>query len=267
MGFLKSLGKGAGQFVGGVTGGIIKGVGELTNSDFIKEVGDGVKTSTEFAGKQLGNLAEGAWNVGSGMIGSDESKIDKGFSDIGEGVTSTAKAVGRGISSTVKNVGEVAGGMMEGDEERWKKGLRDVGKTVAVSALGVSVLEMTDVVDVNGDESTSLASDHNGSHHVDAHWVDGYERADGTYVEGYWRDGDGDTSVNQNSGWTQSNPGTAASQTIENSGSHHVDAHWINGYERADGTYVEGYWRDGDGDTSVNQNSGWTQSNPDYRKA
>ena len=50
-----------------MTGGIIKGVGEVTGSDFIKEVGDGVKHSTEFAGKRLGSLAEGAWNVGSGL--------------------------------------------------------------------------------------------------------------------------------------------------------------------------------------------------------
>ncbi|MTH54902.1 hypothetical protein GKZ89_15980 [Bacillus mangrovi] len=264
MGFLKSLGKGAGQAVGGITGGLIKGVGELTGSQFVKEVGDGVKTSTEFAGKQLGNLAEGAWNVGSGMIGKDESKIDQGFSDIGEGVSSTAKALGRGISETVKNVGEVAGGVLEGDEDRWKKGLRSVGKTVAVSALGVSVLEMTDVVDVNGNESAPVASD--DTHLVDAHWVDGYYRADGTYVEGYWRDGDGDTSVNQNSGWEQNNPGTAAA-AVDHNGTHHVSPHWVDGYYRADGTYVEGYWRDGDGDTSVNQNSGWEQSNPDYRKA
>lgn len=30
-----------------------------------------------------------------------------------------------------------------------------------------------------------------------------------------------------------------------------VDPHYVRGYYRADGTYVEGYWRDGDGDTSI----------------
>lgn len=33
---------------------------------------------------------------------------------------------------------------------------------------------------------------------VTPHWVDGYTKADGTNVDGYWRDGDGDTSVNLN---------------------------------------------------------------------
>lgn len=30
----------------------------------------------------------------------------------------------------------------------------------------------------------------NNTHHVDPHYVEGYRRSDGTYVEGYWRGGD-----------------------------------------------------------------------------
>lgn len=69
-----------------------------------------------------------------------------------------------------------------------------------------------------------------------------------------------------------SNGHLAASQEYikeENPNSHGVAPHYVEGYYRADGTYVEGYWRDGDGDTSVNhtaeQGGGWNQSNPDYR--
>ncbi|MBT2756721.1 hypothetical protein J7E71_12220 [Mesobacillus foraminis] len=254
MGFSKSLGKGAGEFVGGVTGGIIKGVGEVTGSQFIKEVGDGVKNSTEFAGKQLGNLAEGAWNIGSGIVNKDDSKVEKGFTDIGEGVTSTAKAVGQGVVSTAKSVGNVAGGIMDGDEERWKQGLRDVGKTVAVGALGVSILDVADVVDVNGNEGGFDGSNTGGgmamgsdSQPASVHAAD---PNDGQAVSG--ESGISGEYVNE-----------------ENPNGHFVKAHWVDGYTRADGTYVEGYWRDGDGDTSVNrsveQGGGWNQSNPDYR--
>lgn len=48
------------------------------------------------------------------------------------------------------------------------------------------------------------------SHFVKPHSVDGYFRQDGTYVEGYYRDGDGDTSVNRPleaaGGYTRTNP-------------------------------------------------------------
>lgn len=36
-----------------------------------------------------------------------------------------------------------------------------------------------------------------GVHFVKPHQVDSYIRADGTLVEGYFRDGDGDTSINR----------------------------------------------------------------------
>ncbi|WP_211269599.1 hypothetical protein [Paenibacillus glacialis] len=42
--------------------------------------------------------------------------------------------------------------------------------------------------------------------------------------------------------------------------------HQVSGYERADGTYVDDYYRDGDGNTQVdNPNGGYTQSNPDFK--
>lgn len=219
MGFLKSVGEGAGWLVGGVTGGIIKGVGELTGSQFIQEVGDGVKNSTEFTGKQLGNVAEGVWNLGSGLVTKDDEKVDQGFRDLGDGVGNTAKAVGQGIKATVGNVGDVAGGLKDGDETRWKEGLRNVGKTVAVGALGVSILDMADVIDVNGNEGGLGGSDialENGSdgayiieenhqeHAVEPHWrtMESGERI--------WIDGDGDSSINRSveegGGWNQSNP-------------------------------------------------------------
>ncbi|MDM5336377.1 hypothetical protein QUF84_03905 [Fictibacillus enclensis] len=250
MGFLKSFGKGAGEFIGGVTGGLIKGVGEIAGSDFIKEVGVGLKQSTEFAGKQLGNLAEGAWDVGSGLVNKNDAKIEKGFADIGEGVSSTAKAVGQGITSTVKSVGNVAGGIIEGDENRWKQGLRDVGKTVAVGVLGVSILDVVDVVDINGNEGVFDNDGNNGGN------IDTGGMAMGDATQSY---NEGEIEATDSQEYTKE----------VNPNSHGVAPHFVEGYYRADGTFVEGYWRDGDGDTDVNrtaeQEGGWNQGNPAYR--
>jgi hypothetical protein len=52
MGFLKGLGNFAGEVVGGVLGGTVRIVGDITGSNFIKEIGDGVENATKFAGKQ-----------------------------------------------------------------------------------------------------------------------------------------------------------------------------------------------------------------------
>ncbi|MFV8829915.1 hypothetical protein [Alkalihalobacterium sp. APHAB7] len=48
---------------------------------------------------------------------------------------------------------------------------------------------------------------------------------------------------------------------------HFVKPHYVDSYVRSDGTVVQGYFRDGDGDTSVNrtveQGGGYFRSNPD----
>jgi hypothetical protein len=46
-----------------------------------------------------------------------------------------------------------------------------------------------------------------------------------------------------------------------------VNPHYVNSYEKQDGTNVEGYWRDGDGDTttnvSVKEGGGYLRTHPD----
>lgn len=49
---------------------------------------------------------------------------------------------------------------------------------------------------------------------------------------------------------------------------HFVEPHYVNGYFRSDGTYVEGYYRDGDGDTTVDRTEenggGYLRGNPGF---
>lgn len=81
-------------------------------------------------------------------------------------------------------------------------------------------------------------------------WVDGYYRADGTWVEGLWRDA----------------PGTATYSSSSRSSSGRV---WVPGYRRADGTWVEGYWRDagssGTGSSTYSRPSSTSYSGSSYR--
>lgn len=242
MGFLKSFGEGAGWLIGNVTGGIIKGVGELTDSDFVRDVGDGVKNSTEFVGKQLGNVAEGVWNVGSGIVTQDDYKIDQGFEDLGEGIGNTAKAVGQGISVTVNNIGDVAGGLMDGDSERALEGAKQIGKTALIATLGVSILDVADIVDVNGNEGGNMGTIEVANNNS---FTEVYPNPINTEI------GMQDSAVNVD--YIQ----------VENPNSHSVEPHWrtlSNG---------ETIWIDGDGDSNVNlsveEGGGWSQSNPDYR--
>ncbi|RHA94676.1 hypothetical protein [Agathobacter rectalis] len=42
---------------------------------------------------------------------------------------------------------------------------------------------------------------------------------------------------------------------------HYVRPHEVRPYSRRDGTLVSGYWRDGDGDTTINRQTGYYSRN------
>jgi hypothetical protein len=54
---------------------------------------------------------------------------------------------------------------------------------------------------------------------------------------------------------------------IKSIGTHFVNPHHVQDYTRTDGTHIEGYWRDGDGDThhdlTTNEGGGYSRANPD----
>lgn len=54
---------------------------------------------------------------------------------------------------------------------------------------------------------------------------------------------------------------------IDMNNQHFVNPHYVKGYIKQDGTYVDGYFRDGDGDTNINrtieQGGGYMRGNPD----
>jgi hypothetical protein len=69
----------------------------------------------------------------------------------------------------------------------------------------------------------------NGTHHVDPHYVEGYERSDGTYVEGYWRGGE--------EGYERSNPDGDPSNNLD-----------YGEYDYGDDSGDDGTWYDSEGD-------------------
>ena len=156
--------------------------------------------------------------------------------------------VGRTLGYTATSVGEVFNGLANNDLEMAGRGAKKVAKVIAVGTLAVGIGDILilgdtiipdveivneflvmeaeifnnpsdmsemdvvlyeDVSEVNSLEEVSNFT--NDVDYVQPHWVSGYER-NGTYIEGYWRDGDGNTSENltseQGGGYFRSNSST-----------------------------------------------------------
>jgi len=225
MGFLKELGSFVGEVAGGVIGGTVNIIGELTGSEFIEEIGDGIKKASSFAGEKLGEAASGTWDVAAGIITQDETQLNAGLSDMGKAVGDTAKAAGHTICNVVENGASVVGGVVDGDTDRLKEGAKGLVKFGVVGALSFGVIDLMDGADGINAESPAVGSDHSAS----------------TTTSSGLPTNDSDVTL------------------VDNLNDHHVEPHWRslpNG---------EQIWVDGDGDTSVHTDGGWTQSNPDFR--
>jgi hypothetical protein len=225
MGFLKGLGSFAGQVVGGVIGGSIEIVGEITNSNFIKDVGKGVHKTTAKTGELLGSLASGTFDAVGGMVTGDKAQSNKGFEEVFDTVGTTAKGIGNGLIHVAGKGIDTIGAIIDGDKDRAITLGKDLAKIAAVSILSIGVFELVDGVD-------GIDADMEASDSVDADGITNGMRSEIT-----------DSDVT----------------TIENPETHHVTPHWRT---LPDGKEI---FVDGDGDTSVNTGMGWDQHNPGIR--
>lgn len=211
MSFLKELGSFVGEVAGELVGGAVNIVGDITDSDFIKEIGDGVKRGSAFAGDKLGEVASGTWDIAAGIVTQDEAQLNAGFNDMGKAVGDTAKAAGHTICNVVENGSNVVSGLIDGDSDRLKDGAKGLVKFGVVGALSFAAIDLIDGADAMEGDSTTNATlpsaddnvslvENTNSHHVEPHLR---TLSDGTEI---WVDGDGDTSVNTNEGWNQTNP-------------------------------------------------------------
>lgn len=214
MGFFTSLGNVAGTLVGGVVGGTVSLVGDIVDSNTIREIGQGAYKVTANTGKQLGRMADGAAKCVGGIITEDKNKTSAGAKEMMDTASEVVKQTGKGIASTVSMGLEGVDAILDGDE---KKAV-DIGKKfvkgAAIGILSVGVLDAVDgmmdgnILDSDGDgvpdflddDKTYQLVENSNTHHVTPHWR---HYADGSKT---WVDGDGNGAVNTYDGWTQHNP-------------------------------------------------------------
>lgn len=233
MGFFKSLGQFAGEVTGKVLGGTVRVVGEVAGSQFIKDIGNGVEKATINTGKTAGQLASGVFDVAKGVIKQDGNVVDSGLGDIGGAISNTAKGVVSSAKYVYNSGKDVVVGIKDDDMDKVKQGAKGLVAAAAVSVIAVGIIDVVDGADVIGELNAAEAD------------VDGEVIADSDPAP---------TTVEHTD-----------SGSIDNPNTHHVTPHYVEGYYRADGIYVDGYFRDGDGDTSLNTTGGYEQHNPDYK--
>lgn len=148
MAGIKRTGSFLGKVAGTITGEPIKFIGKKFNSEYIQEIGDGIKKATTNTGVTIGSIAEGTWNAASGLINKDEDKREEGMKELKNTAIQTAKGMGHSIKGTYINGKDVVQGVVTNDKDQLIRGAKGIGKTVAIATLAVGSLDALDVIDV-----------------------------------------------------------------------------------------------------------------------
>jgi len=213
MGILKSFGKIAGSVAGAVIGAPISVVGEIVKSDFLQEVGEGVYRVSGRTGELLGNVADGAVETVVGTVKSDRQMQSKGVEKMCDSGKTYAGNLFKGVTNMAENGIDAIDGAIKGDKDKVFRAGKSIVKAAAVGALAVGVIDVVDGLDgldsfdgVGGaDVYADVPVDVDYIENPNEHYVTPHERTlpDGRTI---WVDGDGDTSVDRDTGWYQSNP-------------------------------------------------------------
>jgi hypothetical protein len=179
----------------------------ITGSKFIGELGEAIGSAAEGSGKLAAQAVQGSVDLLYGTLTGSDRLRDRGVSYLKHSGRSVVRGAMRTARSTTVNLGK----LVSGDKESFMEGARKLAISSVVVALPLTIMEGLDLLEDTGTETAD-------SHFVEPHGVEGYFREDGSYVAGYWRDGDGnpltDLSREQGGGYWRSDPDTATRITI-----------------------------------------------------
>ncbi|MFD1707871.1 HNH endonuclease [Siminovitchia sediminis] len=166
MGFFRSVGKGIGTLSGGVIGGGVKLAGKAVKSEWVEEVGDGIKQASTVALDNAGQYIDGAVKGTYGAIKKDDFILQEGLDDLKDAAGRTFNGVKTTVTYTAKSAGATYEGIRLGDKEQAVQGVKNIGKVAAIATLAVGVLDLMDGVDTVDAEELETRNDHlAGDHH------------------------------------------------------------------------------------------------------
>ncbi len=189
MGLIKGLGSFAGKLAGGVVGGAVEFVGEVTNNNFIKEVGQSVYQVSSKSGELLGSLAEGTIDTVEGIISHDDYLRNKGTRQFLDAAGDTITGVANGIVTVAKQGINTAVAILDDNKGKEIESGNDLVKIAAVGVLPIGVvdgLDDLDEIDVDDTLDFDFNDDYtdNYTYREESYDEDGYDQY-GYDREGY----------------------------------------------------------------------------------
>ncbi|WP_185971062.1 HNH endonuclease [Alkalicoccobacillus porphyridii] len=179
MGIFRGTGKVIGQVAGLTVGGTAQLVGKVVSTkheatgEWINEVGKGIRSASDFAFTNTGQLLDGTIQTTYGAIKKDAYHQEAGIHQLKDSAGKTINGIGNTVKYTAQNGKAVYDGFTEGDKQKAIQGIKNVGKVASVSLLAIGVLDVlidSNVADAEAEEGLIVR---NGNLGGEAHPVTG----------------------------------------------------------------------------------------------
>lgn len=135
MGLIKQLGQTTGKITGSVLEKTLDTAATMTKNNDLHELGKVAKAGHEVKGAFLGQTTEGVWNIATGLIKKDNSRVTAGKVALqassayaAESVTEAAIFIGDQVVDTVD-------GVIEKDSQKLKQVAKKSTKAVITSLI------------------------------------------------------------------------------------------------------------------------------------
>lgn len=147
MEIFKELGSLVGTVAGAVVGGAVAVVGQVTDSQVMKEIGEEVYKSSISAGHLIGQAADGVADVVGGMISQNQKAVDQGIEELGDITSKVVVGAISGVGNMAYHTLDVVEGVVERDKQKTVEAGKNFVKVAVVSALTIGACN-----DLDGEE-------------------------------------------------------------------------------------------------------------------
>lgn len=148
----KSSGKGifhtytekGGDFTGKAITKPLSFIGKKTEKPYIEEIADTLHGSAKFTGGVAGQLIQGTWKLGQGIVKKDKDEFRESLGEYTGATGRTVTAMFKSATYTLKNSGLILNGLYNKDYEKAMTGLKGVGKVVIVGTVAITVFDLVE---------------------------------------------------------------------------------------------------------------------------
>ena len=157
-GIFGGLAKGVTEIAGMVVGGVINAVGEVVDSSYIKEIGDGVTRAGKIIGDRAGRTINGTIDVATSLANGNKQQRSEGLNQVGGAVKDTAKGMLNAVGYVGENMIDLGSAAINMNKDKAIRSGKNLGKAAVVMA--VASLAIPHITPSVGDIEHQIGFDH-----------------------------------------------------------------------------------------------------------